>query len=103
MKELGCCGIIMTLLSILIIGVLVSGGCSDTKVIDGIEYDTYGILYVEDKKNPDIEYKVCWGNVVLGIILVETIIAPIYFFGFDMYEPVGKKSSIKGQVREEDF
>jgi hypothetical protein len=35
-----------------------------------------------------VQYKTVVGNVIWGIILVETIIAPIYFFGFSLYEPV---------------
>jgi len=72
--------------------------CSSTKEIGGIEYDTYGLFNMDDKKNPDIQYEVVWENVIWGAILVETIVAPIYFFGFDMFEPVGLKSKIKGQV-----
>jgi hypothetical protein len=29
---------------------------------------------------------------------VETVIAPIYFFGFSMFEPVGGKSGVKGAI-----
>ena len=29
-------------------------GCGDTKVINGIEYDTYGSINKSDKKNSDI-------------------------------------------------
>jgi hypothetical protein len=73
-------------------------GCGDTKVIDGVEYDTYGILNSNNKKNEKIEYDYIVGNVVWGIILFETIIAPVYFFGFSLFEPVGEKSeTIKGQ------
>lgn len=73
-------------------------GCGDTKVINGIEYDTYGLLNGDDKKNPEIQYEVIWGNVVWGAILFETIVAPVYFFGFSLFEPVGPKPPIKGQV-----
>jgi len=66
-------------------------GCGDVKSINGKVYDTYGLLNINKKKNPDIEYKVIIGNVVWGCILVETIIAPVYFFGFSLYEPVGRK------------
>jgi len=72
-------------------------GCGDTKTINGVVYDTYGLINVE-KKNLDIAYEPIWGNIIWGIILVETIIAPIYFFGFSMFEPIGKKSPIKGMV-----
>jgi len=73
-------------------------GCGSTKSINGVEYDTYGLLNADAKKNPDIEYEVIWGNVFWGIVLSETIIAPVYFFGFSIFEPVGKKPAIKGQV-----
>jgi len=73
-------------------------GCGDTKIIDGIEYDTYGLINDDEKKNPNIQYEVIWGNVVWGAILVETIVAPIYFFGFSLWEPVGKKTGEIGQV-----
>ena len=64
-------------------------GCGDYKKINGNIYDTYGIFNETDKKNPDIEYRVIVGNVVWSILLVETIIAPIYFLGFSLFEPVG--------------
>ena len=74
-------------------------GCGNTKVIDGVEYDTYGILNENSKKNENVEYDWIVGNVVWGILLIETIIAPVYFFGFSLFEPIGKKSEvIKGQV-----
>ncbi len=73
-------------------------GCGKVKTIDGITYDTYGLLNEDGKKNPDIQYEAIWGNVFWGVVLFETIIAPIYFFGFSLFEPVGKKPVIKGQV-----
>lgn len=68
-------------------------GCGNIKAIDGNLYDTYGILNESDMKNPDVEYRLIIGNVVWGILLVETLIAPVYFFGFSLYEPVCKKDS----------
>jgi hypothetical protein len=73
-------------------------GCGDNKKIDGTTYGTYGLLDFDDMKNPDIEYRVIWGNVFWGVVLIETVIAPIYFFGFSLFEPVGKKPAIKGKV-----
>jgi hypothetical protein len=72
-----------------------SMGCGDTKVIKGTEYDTYGLITKSEKKNPDIEYRVIVGNVVWSVILVETLIAPIYFLCFSLYEPVCLKSESK--------
>ncbi len=73
-------------------------GCGETKVINGVEYDTYGLLNADSKKNPDIAYEPIWGNVFWGIVFSETIIVPVYVFGFSLYEPVGKTPAIKGAV-----
>jgi hypothetical protein len=67
-----------------------TAGCGDTKRIDGITYDTYGLINKDEKRNPDIKYRLIIGNVVWSVILVETIVAPLYFIGFSMYEPVRK-------------
>ena len=67
-------------------------GCGQVKEIDGFTYDTYGWINEREKRNPDIEYQIIIGNVVWSCILVETIIAPVWFTGFSLYEPVGKKN-----------
>lgn len=81
----------MKLVKILLLGFLVISlsCCGDTKVINGVEYDTYGLISADQDKNLDIEYRPIWGNIIWGSLLCETIIAPIYFFGFSMFEPVG--------------
>jgi hypothetical protein len=73
-------------------------GCGNDMVVKGKERTTIGIvnIIVDDSsimepKYPDIQYRVIWGNVVWGLVLSETVIAPIYFFGFSMFEPVGEK------------
>ncbi len=68
---------------------VILAGCGDTKTIKGHVYDTYGIFNKDDNRNPAIEYRLIVGNIVWSVILVETIIAPIYFLGFSLYEPVG--------------
>jgi hypothetical protein len=60
-------------------------GCGDPKTIDNITYETIGIF---EEKNPNIHYRVIIGNVVLAILLIETVIFPIYFVGFSLWEPV---------------
>ena len=79
--------------------------CGDSKVIPtekngNVRYGTYGLLTENTDKNPDIEYKIIVGNVVWSIILIESIVFPVYFIGFSMYEPVGVKDGIriKGKV-----
>ncbi len=75
-------------------------GCSDTKEIDGITYDTYGILNQGDEQNSNIEYDWVFGNVVWSVLTFYTIIGPIYFIGFDLFEPIGKKdvNKVKGAI-----
>jgi hypothetical protein len=65
--------------------------CGSSKVIDGKEYETYGLLNEDSKKDPNIEYELIVGNTVWGLLLATTVIAPFYFFGFSIFEPVGKK------------
>lgn len=62
--------------------------CADNKVFDGKEYETYGLINKDEIKKPCVQYKLSTGNLVWGIILVETILMPIYFFGFSLWEPV---------------
>ena len=38
------------------------------------------------------------GNVVWSVLLVETVIAPIYFLGFSLFEPVGPKGEVENGV-----
>lgn len=76
---------------------LVVIGCGNDKVINGKEYKTVGVISVciddptlFDVKDPKIKYQVIWGNAVLGCLLFGTVIAPIYFFGFSLFEPVSQ-------------
>jgi len=66
--------------------------CGSSKVIDGVTYETYGLFNKNEEKDDNIKYKTIIGNVVWGIILFETIVAPVYFFGFSLYEPIEKKT-----------
>jgi len=65
-------------------------GCGSSKTIDGVTYDTYGILNI-NKKADNIKYETITGNVIWSVLLFETIVAPVYFLGFSLYEPIEKK------------
>lgn len=96
MKKIISIVLVLTLCSILT-------ACDrDQIVIDGIKYDTYGVLNESSKHNPNIAYEPIWVNIIMGVVLCETIIAPVYFFGFDLFRPIGKLTDIgiKGQVIE---
>ena len=79
--------------AIILVILLNVSGCGDVKTIDDITYDTYGLFDEGSQRNKDIEYELIIGNIVWSIILVETIIAPVYFIGFSIYEPIRKKGS----------
>jgi hypothetical protein len=76
-------------------------GCGQPAWIGGKKYDTYGLFNESTHKNPNIAYEVSIGNVVWSIILVETIVFPVYFVGFSLFNPVGPKgdASQNGVVR----
>ena len=65
----------------------------DTREINGEEYKVYGLLNEDDIKDSCIEYNPDWSNIVVGSIFFETVIAPIYIFGFSAFEPVGVKQT----------
>jgi hypothetical protein len=71
-------------------------GCARDLHACGKIYTSYGLLSPDDAKNPNLRYEVIWGNVFLGVVMFETIIAPIYFFGFSLFEPVGAKPTEAG-------
>lgn len=78
----------------LVLVVLLISSCGKSLVVDKVEYKPVGLISMNTKNNTysdSINYEPCWGNIILGAILVETIIAPIYFYGFSMFNPVSKK------------
>jgi hypothetical protein len=74
----------------LVIAISICTACSSNMIIDGKKYEPYGLINEKDVRSNDIKYEPCWGNIIWGSILIETIVGPIYFFGFDMFQPVGK-------------
>ena len=62
--------------------------CSDDMVIDGVRYETYGFANQDEVKSPKVRYRLVFGNLVWSILLGETVVAPIYFIGWDLFEPV---------------
>lgn len=86
----------MKLISLLLAFVFLIVSCGSNMVINGKEKTTIGLINiivdddsVMERKDPSIKYRPIWGNIIWGSILFATIIAPIYFFGFSMFEPVG--------------
>jgi hypothetical protein len=88
-------------ISAILIAALLLSGCAQPKTICGTTYEPYGLLNADEKKNPDIEYEIVLGNVFWGVVLFETAIAPLYLFGFSIFQPIGPRSQIKGAVHSE--
>lgn len=77
----------VTAIICLILFTFATAGCGDGMRINGAYCDTYGLLNRELKCD-GVQYKTIVGNVILGVVLFETVLAPIYFFGFSLYEPI---------------
>ena len=72
-------------------------GCANEKVIvRGATYGSYGVVNREERENPEIQYDISWGNAFWGVVASPTIILPIYFFGYNLYQPVGIKAGRGG-------
>jgi starvation-inducible outer membrane lipoprotein len=54
-------------------------------------YQTYGVFNESSIRSKRACYEVSMGNVVWSIILIETIIAPVYFVGWSLYNPTRLK------------
>jgi hypothetical protein len=70
---------------------LALAACGHPKTIDGRHYPTYGLLNQNTQRSDAVCYKLSTGNTVWSVILIETIVVPIYFVGFDLFNPVGPK------------
>jgi hypothetical protein len=66
-----------------------------TDPVSGVtkEYPTYGLLNQNTSKSERVCYEISVGNVLWSIILMETIIFPIYFIGFSLFNPVSAKTN----------
>ena len=85
------------LLLVLIVMSLTLSSCGQTLSTGQITYPTYGLFNESTDKSKDVCYKISVGNVIWSIILIETIIAPIYFVGFSLYNPVRMKKDANDQ------
>lgn len=84
------------ILAVLLLAIMITS-CSEPKEIrfrDGSvrtvpPYGFINELSQDDKKNPDVIYKISLKDIVLSVILCETIIVPIISLGYNLWEPVG--------------
>ena len=77
----------------LIVASLVLSGCGHPMDIGSKHYPTYGLINESSSRSGQMCYEISVGNVIWSIILIETIIMPIYFVGWSLYNPVRAKKS----------
>jgi hypothetical protein len=82
----------MKYVTILCVALMLSA-CGVSMNVNGKVYPTYGIVNEKVNKSSKMCYEVSIGNVVWSVILVRTIVAPIYFIGWSLFNPV----SVKGE------
>jgi hypothetical protein len=70
---------------------LLTTACGGAK-INGVYYDSYGLANEQSHRNTNVVYEISAGSVLWGIVLSETIIAPVYIIGWDLYKPVAQKA-----------
>lgn len=83
------------IVTILLMSVILFSSCADKKTIDGVTYRPYGLINEETCKNDSIQYQVSGWAFASGLVFCELIVPPIYVFGYNLWEPVGKKSDFK--------
>jgi uncharacterized membrane protein len=76
-------------------------GCATSQVVcvpgkDCRTYQPCGPLDPKGCEDPDVVYETSVGNVVLSILLVETIVAPVVLIGWYLWEPAGPNLSAEG-------
>ena len=73
--------------------IVLLSSCAENKKIDGVTYRPYGLLNEDECKNDSIYYEVSTPALVTSIIFCELIVPPIYSVGYNLFEPVSKKSN----------
>lgn len=70
---------------------LMLSGCSDTLYSGGERYSPYGLINEQTQKRDNMCYEIPAANIIVGIILIETVFVPIYIVGWDLYSPTKEK------------
>lgn len=84
---------------IIVLSVLLAG-CGRPQYFGETEkkyYPTYGFFSGGSKKSRNVCYEVSVGNVIWSIILSETVVFPVYFVGWSIYNPVRLKRGPEDQ------
>lgn len=72
-------------------------GCSHSYTVPAkngnlaVTYPTYGLVDAAEHKSDKMCYSMSVGNVILAIILIETVVVPLWVVGWELYNPVREK------------
>ncbi len=69
------------------VSVLLSA-CGKPLVVNGKTYPPYGFLNESNARSERVCYEPIFGNVIWGVVLIETVIVPVYFLGWSLFNPV---------------
>ncbi len=71
-------------------------GCGHPATLNGVYYPTHGFLDKDTKKSEKVCYELSVGNVVWSVLTLTSIVLPVYFVGFSLYNPVRLKTASGG-------
>jgi hypothetical protein len=79
-----------------VIAALMLAGCGhplDVTQPDGSTktYPTYGFINQNSQKSEKMCYEASFGNIVWSVFTIETVILPVYFIGWSIFNPIGEK------------
>lgn len=82
---------ILSVIAIAIVGIVLTG-CADSKTFkksDGTEFTAKPYGWMDKGEAIEgVNYKLCKGNLVLSVLLGETVAAPVLLTGLELWEPV---------------
>ena len=88
----------------LTLAVALATGCADNRKLPQIdkheELPTYGLFDKADEKRECVNYELQWGNIVWSAIFMPSVIIPLYFIGFSIYEPVSVNQECLDNLKE---
>ncbi len=70
--------------------------CGQPATLGGVYYPTHGFLDKDTKKSEKVCYELSVGNVVWSALTLGSIVLPVYFVGFSLYNPVRLKTANGG-------
>lgn len=91
-----------TAIALLTVVAVSLAACGQPRQLGNRVYPTHGLFNKSTSWSKNVCYEVSLGNVVWSIILVETVIAPVYFVGWSLWNPIRLKKSPNDQCGLDD-